>query len=96
MKFIFHPEAEEEFKKAIEYYEKVQPGLGFDFAVEVYFTIQRVTSFPMAWPIIEDKIRRCLVNRFPYGILYYLEKDTVFILAVMHLHREPDYWKKRK
>jgi len=96
MKFIFHPEAEEEFEKTIEYYEKIQPGLGYDFAIEVYLTIQRITSFPGAWPIIEDNIRRCLINRFPYGILYDFEKETIYILAVMHLHREPDYWKKRK
>jgi threonine/homoserine efflux transporter RhtA len=40
-------------------------------------------------------VRRCLVNRFPFGVLYSLETTGVFILAVMHNRRRPDYWKSR-
>jgi hypothetical protein len=36
MTYSFHPEAEDEFNKAVEYYEEIEPGLGYDFAVEVY------------------------------------------------------------
>ena len=39
MSYSFHPEAEKEFLKAIDYYEERQSDLGFDFAVEVYATI---------------------------------------------------------
>ena len=70
MTFSFHPDAEAEFIKAIEYYENIEAGLGFDFAVEVHFTIQRAVSFPKAWPVIDGEIRRSLVRRFPFGVLY--------------------------
>jgi plasmid stabilization system protein ParE len=40
-------------------------------------------------------IRRRLIGRFPYAILYSDEGQTVYILAVMHLRRDPDYWKSR-
>ena len=96
MKFLFHPEAENEFHEAIEYYEQCETGLGQDFAIQVYSTIKNITRYPMALPIVEDDIHRCIVNRFPYGILYSIEKDKIFILAVMHLRRNPDYWKQRK
>ena len=46
MNFSFHPEAEEEFNKAIDYYEDIEPGLGYDFALEVYTAIQRAVKFP--------------------------------------------------
>ncbi len=95
MTYSFHPEAEEEFIGAIDYFEEVEIGLGYDFAVEVYSSIERTTSFPKAWPVLEGDIRRCLVGRFPYGVLYSEEKDTIFIVAVMHLHRDPEYWKHR-
>lgn len=95
MKYSFHPEAEIEFIEAIEYYEERESGLGYDFAIEVYSAIERMIAFPKAWPIIEEDIRRSLVRRFPYGILYSAEKDGVCIVAVMHLHREPKYWKHR-
>jgi hypothetical protein len=95
MTFSFHPEADEEFNIAIDYYENNDPGLGYDFSIEVYSAIQNIVNFPNAWPIIEEDIRRCLVKRFPYGIIYGIEHDAIFILAVMHLHRHPDYWKNR-
>ena len=96
MTFSFHPEAEAEFIKAIEYYEKIESGLGLDFAIEVYATIQRSVAFPNAWPVIDGEIRRSLVRRCPFGILYSEEKEGIYISAVMHLHRQPDYWKGRK
>ena len=96
MKFSFHPEAEEEFRAAIEYYEDREEGLGYDFSVEVFTTIENVVARPDAWPLVEADIHRCLVNRFPYGVLYSIEGADIFILAVMHLRRHPDYWKDRR
>ena len=96
MSFSFHPEAEEEFNKAIDYYEDIEAGLGYDFALEVYSTIQRSVEFPMAWPVLDGEVRRSLVRRFPFGILYSQEQERIFIVAVMNLHRKPDYWKRRK
>ncbi len=95
MTFSFHPEAESEFREAIDYYEDRESGLGYDFSIEVFTTIQNIVNHPTAWPIIEEDMRRCLVNRFPYGVIYCIEQDKIFILAVMHLRRHPDYWKNR-
>jgi len=95
MRYSFHPEAEAEFNNAIEYYEECEKSLGYDFAIEVDSAIERAASHPKAWPLIEDEIRRALVRRFPYGVLYSEEAEELFIIAVMHLHRDPDYWKHR-
>jgi len=95
MNYSFHPEAEEEFNVAIDYFEKVEPGLGFDFAFEVYCAIERTIAYPKIWPKLDRDIRRCLIGRFPFGILYSEEKEGIFIAAVMHLHRNPEYWKHR-
>lgn len=96
MRFSFHPEAEAEFVQAIEYYEECEASLGYDFAVEVYSAIDRTIAYPKAWSIIEGGlIRRSLVRRFPYGILYAEEDNGLLIVAVMHLNRDPDCWKHR-
>ena len=95
MNYCFHPEAEEEFLAAIDYYEEREENLGFEFAAEVYAAIRRAAEHPKTWPILEGEVRRCLTTRFPYGVLYSREPDSIFILAVMHLHRDPDYWKHR-
>jgi len=97
MKYSFHPEAQAEFLQAIEYYNERESGLGYDFAIEVHSAIERVVAYPETWPFAYSDIRRCLVRRFPYGILYHYIKNTkeILIVAVMHLHRSPEYWKTR-
>jgi len=95
MTFSFHPEAEEEFRAAIDYYEDREAGLGYDFSLEVFTAIQNIITQPSAWPVMEDDVRRCLVNRFPFGVLYSLEPTGVFVVAVMHQRRQPDYWRDR-
>jgi len=44
---------------------------------------------------MEHDVRRCLVNRFPFGVLYSVEPTSIFVIAVMHHRRRPDYWKNR-
>ena len=95
MTFSFHPGAEKELLEAIDYYESYEVGLGHDFAIEVYAAIERAVSYPKAWPIVEGEVRRAQTRRFPYGILYAKAVEGILILAVMHLHRDPEYWKDR-
>ncbi len=95
MKFSFHPEAQVELAKAMEYYESCEIGLGIDFYMEILSSLNKIINFPKAWPIVEDDIRRCILNRFPYGMLYSVESKKIYIVAIMNLHREPQYWKSR-
>ncbi len=88
MNLIFHPEAKRELEQAISYYEDCQEGLGTEFLEEVYSTIQRILAYPEAWAMLSEKSRRCLTNRFPYGIIYQiLNEDCIRIISVMQLNR---------
>jgi len=95
MNYAFHPEAEAEFLEAIVYYEDCSTGLGLDFSAEIHAAIQRIQAFPLAWQVLEGEIRRALVHRFPYGVLYAVEENRIWIVAVMNLHRQPEYWQDR-
>jgi hypothetical protein len=95
MTFSFHPEAEAELSAAVEYYEDREAGLGYDLSVQVLASIRNIVAHPAAWPVMEEGVRRCLVNRFPFGVLYSVEPTGVFVIAVMHLLRRPDHWKDR-
>ena len=95
MNFDFHPEAEEELNSAIDYYEDIQEHLGLEFANEVYKTIYRIIDFPYAWQPMTSKTRRCLTNRFPFGIIYKITEERIIIIAIMHLNKKPNYWKIR-
>jgi len=95
MKYSFHPEAKEELLEAIIYFEGYRSGLGLEFSKEIFSTIHRIIHFPSAWSKFSENTRRCLTNRFPYGVIYRIIEEEVIIIAVMQLNREPDYWKKR-
>ena len=87
--------AEAELVEAVEYYNQQLPGLGYEFAAEVKATFARLAAFPEAWPAFSACSRRCLVNRFPYGVLYHLQGERILVLAIMHLRRDPRCWQER-
>jgi hypothetical protein len=95
MKFQFHPRANAELDEAIRYYETCQRGLGLDLAKEVYLAIRRACEYPEAWSAMSQNTRRCLVNRFPYGVIFQIKSGMLRIIAIANLHRRPDYWTDR-
>jgi len=96
MKIVrFHPDAEAGMIDAAAYYEAQQPELGRRFLASVQDAVNRIVLNPHLYPIVELDVRRCLTKTFPFGILFRERPDKTVILAVMHLHRDPDYWKDR-
>jgi len=95
MNFYFHPDAEAELNQAVEYYEECQTGLGLAFASEVLAAIKRTIQYPEACSKVSRNTRRCLISRFPYGIISQIKSSQLRIIAVAHLNRKPDYWKQR-
>lgn len=95
MNYSFHAEAEAELNQAVDYYNACRTDLGWEFAEEVHATIQRILAYPMAWTPLSKHTRRCLMHRFPYGILYQVTDNAIRIIAVMPLNRKPDYWHDR-
>jgi plasmid stabilization system protein ParE len=90
-----HHEAEQEIRAAAQYYEEKLRGLGNQFLDEIDDGLAQIRKFPMAWSLYEGEYRRYLLKRFPYGIIYRIGSDSIFIIAVAHLHRKPGYWKLR-
>ena len=94
-RIIFINKASDELHAAVKYYNKERPGLGFEFANEIRSTLSRMRLHPEIWVEIDSGIRRCIVKRFPYAILYLYENSQIVIIAVMHMKKKPDYWKAR-
>jgi hypothetical protein len=84
--------ARREMDDAFKWYETQTPGLGYEFLDEIDHVVHRVTVFPSGAPEIERGLRRVLVNRFPYGLVYGQTERRIVVVAVAHLHREPRYW----
>lgn len=95
MKVEFHPEAAQEFYDQVRYFESLQVGLGTHFESAVEKAAVLISEFPESRPIIRETIRRCGVPAFPFGLLYTIEPDAVYVLAVAHARRYPGYWSAR-
>jgi len=87
--------ARQELNDAIEWYESVNSGLGFEFWDEVDKSISSITAFPKTWKLVGKNTRRCVINRFLYIILYYISNNVVYITCVAHQHRNPEYYSER-
>jgi plasmid stabilization system protein ParE len=92
---VFHPLAERELIEAARFYESRAANLGGDFLREVEHTLAQIVATPEAGSLMSGTIRRRLVRRFPFAILYQAGIENVSVIALMHLRRRPGYWKRR-
>jgi len=97
MRLTYIEEAREELLEAIAWYEECQPGLGRQFDREIQSAEDAILLHPEAWSKVDGNFRRKLLHRFPYAVIYHEpEPDWLEIVAVMHQHRQPDYWRTRQ
>jgi plasmid stabilization system protein ParE len=93
--YWLHPEADEEFVGAIRYYSEISPELGQRFYREMERLFFEVCADPERFRRFEPPARRHFSRDFPYAVIYIDKPEFVWIVAVMHMNRRPDYWRKR-
>ena len=92
MRLIFSPEAKLELEEAERYYNRQEPGLGERLRKEMRSALPRIRAWPLSCPTEHGDIRRLTLSRFPYKLLYSVEADHLYVIAIAHQHREPDFW----
>lgn len=93
MRIRYHRHARAEVAKAARYFEDQAEGLGERFAAEIDRVVLDIADLPILWPITKYGTRkRILVEPFPYSIHYKFVNDEIFIIAVAHQSRHPEYW----
>lgn len=96
MKITFLQEAEFEFLDAVSYYEGERPGLGQRFKNEVDRSLLWVAARPEICKLRPGGYRRMNLRIFPYYIPFIVREATLWVLAVAHGHRKPEYWIRRR
>ncbi|MEM9541568.1 MAG: type II toxin-antitoxin system RelE/ParE family toxin [Cyanobacteria bacterium P01_E01_bin.42] len=92
---VLRVEAQAEFDLAFDWYEEQQSRLGVKFLTSVAEVLERIQSFPEVCEIVFEDVRRAIVPKFPYLILYKIEPEQIVILAVFHSKRDPQIWRDR-
>ncbi len=91
-----HEDAEPELNDAADYYDRESPSLGSAFLDEVESGFDRIRAYPDAAAEVAGGIRKLVLARFPYALVYEIRDDVIRILAVAHQRKRPYYWRGRK
>ena len=91
-----HADADDELNASAAFYESKEPGLGEVFLHELAIAFQTLREFPLSCQIQFEEYRRYQMRRFPHGVIYCIENEIVFVLAVAHPSRRPGYWRNRR
>jgi plasmid stabilization system protein ParE len=92
---VFLSSALTEMTEAAAFYDAQALGLGEEFLDTIDRAVEDIQQHPRRWPVIARGVRRRLVGRFPHGVLYREATTQIVVVAIMHLHRRPDYWVER-
>jgi toxin ParE1/3/4 len=96
-RIIVHSEARAELDEAVAYYERQQTGLGLRLLSAVELSVARIGDNPQLGAPYKDTVfRRTPVGRFPYIIFYAEFADAIWVIAVAHGRRRPEYWRQRQ
>jgi len=79
-------------KTLIIWYEEQSIGLGEELLGEIESSYQAIVDFPEAWAPFPRGFRRYLLSRFPYSVIYKIDEEMIYIIAIMHNSRKPDFW----
>ena len=94
IEFLF--EARAEFDDAANWYEEQEEGLKTEFVRAIDTALQRARTSPYAFPVVEPpSVRRIIVSKFPYSIIYSVESEVIIVYAVFHQSRDPLIWRGR-
>ena len=85
-------EAEQELDSAVEYHEQIEPGLGLRLKAEARAVIQWIAANPELARLRPNGYRRVNLKVFPYYVAYLIWADTIWVVAIAHSRKPPEYW----
>ncbi len=89
-------EAEDEYGRAVKRYEEELSGLGLDLIGEVDHALERIRREPQRYALVSEGVRSFALRRFPYSVVYSEQDDCIWVVAIAHHKRRPEYWRRRK
>lgn len=81
--------AEADLANAVDWYNRIRPGLGDDLALCVEYALDQILERPEAYPVVRPRVRRTLVRRFPYGVFYRVRPHRIEVEALFPLRSDP-------
>ena len=93
--FELLPDAMLDIEEAFLWYQAVSPQLRDRFQTQLYISLKEVHSNPLAFHSLNSKARCKKLKRFPYLVIFAVQKNLISVVAVIHEKRNPKTWKRR-
>jgi len=90
-----HPDALREIREARDFYDLERAGLGDEFIDEIERVMALIVAHPESSPVVLKGVRKRVVSRFRYSIVYSVRDGSVYVSALAHNSRRPFYWQGR-
>lgn len=96
LRLELHPAAAEEVEEAHGWYQReASIKIAGAFIDELDRAFDAIREMPNTWPSYLQGMRRFVLRRFPFTVVYRIDGDTVRVIAVAHQRRKPAYWRTR-
>lgn len=93
---VIEPEAEADIAQAYRWYENHRLGLGDDFLLCLEAALSVIAARPRSFLEIRKSVRRILIKRFPYQIIFVDRTDKILVIGVFHSSRNPKLSARRR
>lgn len=95
LQLAFHPDVKYEIADAYKWYQQQAKGLGDSYITELELAFQTIVEMPDTWPKFKKGFRRYILSSFPFAVIYNQSSNIIYVVAVMHQSRRPNYWMGR-
>ena len=93
---LFLPEAEIDLDEVMGWYKQFDSRLTNDFLIKLDSAIQEIQNHPFHFQKIFKNYRKLNLTRFPFKIIYRVEKQSIIVVAIGHHKRRANYWRTRE
>lgn len=92
---IVQPQAQVDIDEALGWYSQRDPTIAGRLMVELDIVFDRIGDNPTQFPVVDDGVRRALLQKFPYSVYFVVAGDLAAVVAVLHQRRRPIDWNRR-
>lgn len=93
--FILSDEAVLDIEEAFLWYAKIDSNIADKFEANLHTIFKNIRLYPEGFQKRYKNVRVKFLKKFPYGVHYIMQNNSIIVVGVFHTSRNPKNWLKR-